>query len=66
MPLPLVEKLSLLLPPTFYYRRRIARESRTGELELGALAQLIGRGGTTIDVGANQGFYAFALAWIST
>jgi FkbM family methyltransferase len=65
MPLPLVEKLSLLLPPTLYYRRRIAREIRTGEPELGALAQLVGRGGTAIDVGANQGFYAFALARIA-
>lgn len=65
MPLPLSERLTMLLPPALYYRRRIAREIRTGEPELGALAQLVGRGGTAIDVGANQGFYAFALSGIA-
>lgn len=65
MPLALVEKLSLLLPPTIYYRRRIAREIHAGEPELAALAQLVGRGGTAIDVGANQGLYAFALASVA-
>jgi FkbM family methyltransferase len=61
MSLPLIEKLTMLVPPGLYYRRRIAYETRTGEPELAALASLIGRGGTAIDVGANQGFYAFAL-----
>jgi FkbM family methyltransferase len=65
MPLPFAERLAMLMPPAFYYRRRIAYETRTGEPELGALASLIGCGGTAIDVGANQGFYAFALAEIA-
>jgi FkbM family methyltransferase len=64
MPLPLSERFIMLLPPAVYYRRRIAREVRTGEPELGSLAQFIGCGGTAIDVGANQGFYAFALSEI--
>ena len=55
----------MLAPPALYYRRRIAHETRAGEPELGALTSLIGRGGTAIDVGANQGFYAFALAEIA-
>jgi FkbM family methyltransferase len=65
MALPFAERLTMLLPPAFYYGRRIAREIRTGEPELGALAQLVARGGTAIDVGANQGLYAFALAGIA-
>jgi FkbM family methyltransferase len=59
------ERLTMLLPSALYYRRRIAREVRTGEPELGGLAQFIGRGGTAVDVGANQGFYAFALSEIA-
>jgi FkbM family methyltransferase len=62
MPLPLIEKLAMLAPPAWYYRRRIAYETRTGEPELAALATFVRRGGTAIDVGANQGFYAYALA----
>jgi FkbM family methyltransferase len=65
MALPLADKLAMLLPPAWYYRRRIAYETRTGEPELAALARLIGRRGTAIDVGANQGFYAFALAAVA-
>lgn len=65
MPLPFSERLAMLTPPALYYRRRIAHEIRTGEPELGALAQLVERGGTAIDVGANQGFYAFALSAIA-
>jgi FkbM family methyltransferase len=65
MPLPLIERLTMLVPPALYYRRRIAHEIRDGEPEVGALAQLVGHGGTAIDVGANQGFYAFALAGVA-
>jgi hypothetical protein len=65
VPLPFAERLAILAPPALYYRRRIAYETRTGEPELGVLTSLIGRGGTAIDVGANQGFYAFALAEIA-
>ncbi len=64
MPLPFAERLAMLVPPVLYYRQRIAYETRTGEPELAALASLIGRGGTAVDIGANQGFYAFALAGI--
>jgi FkbM family methyltransferase len=63
--LPLREMLTMLLPPSVFYRRRIAEETRSGEPELAILEQLIGRGGTAVDVGANQGFYAFALAAVA-
>jgi FkbM family methyltransferase len=65
VPLPFADRLAMLVPPALYYRSRIAYETRTGEPELGALASLVGRGGTAIDVGANQGFYAFALAEVA-
>lgn len=65
MALPLREKLTMLVPPSLFYRRRIASEVRTGEPELAVLAELAPRGGTAIDVGANQGFYSFALSGIA-
>jgi FkbM family methyltransferase len=62
MPLPWREKLAMLLPPPLFYRRRIAYEAATGEPELAVLEALMRRGGTAVDVGANQGFFAFALS----
>ena len=56
MPLPFREKLTMLMPPSLFYRRRIAEETRSGEPELAVLAKLVPRGGTAIDVGANLGF----------
>src|SRR5438132_2584653 len=60
--LSLREKLTMLMPPSVYYRRRIAAEMRSGEPELALLAELIPAGGTAVDAGANQGFFAYALA----
>src|SRR5258706_2637105 len=65
MPLPLREWLTMLMPPSVFYRQRIAREARTGEPELAVLAKLVPRGGTAVDVGANQGFFAYALSAIA-
>src|SRR5271169_487957 len=65
MPLPLREKLTMLVPPTWFYRRRIAYELGTGEPELAILAEFMPHGGTAIDVGANQGFFAYALAAVA-
>jgi FkbM family methyltransferase len=65
MPLPFREKLAMLAPPSLFYRRRIAEEARSGEPELALLAELLPHGGTAVDVGANQGVYAFALADIA-
>ena len=60
--LPVRDLLTLLTPPAAYYRRRIAAEARAGEPELAVLAKLMRRGGTAIDAGANQGFFAYALS----
>jgi FkbM family methyltransferase len=65
MALPLRERLTLLVPPRLFFRRRIAYETRSGEPELAVLATLMRRGGIAIDVGANQGFYAYALSEIA-
>jgi FkbM family methyltransferase len=62
MSLPWRESMAMLLPPAWFYRRRIAEETRLGEPELAILAELMPRGGTAVDVGANQGVFAYALA----
>src|SRR5439155_22339583 len=62
MTLSLPERLAMLMPPSVFYRRRIAQEARTGEPELAVLAELVPRGGIAVDVGANVGFFAYALA----
>src|SRR5262245_22012812 len=63
MPLSLRERLTMLMPPSVFYRQRIAQEARTGEPELAVLAELVPRG--AVDVGANVGFFAYALADIA-
>jgi hypothetical protein len=45
MPLSLRERLTMLMPPSVFYRQRIAQETRTGEPELAVLAELVPRGG---------------------
>jgi FkbM family methyltransferase len=65
MPLSLRERLTMLTPPSVFYRQRIAQEARTGEPELAVLAELVPRGGIAVDVGANVGFFAYALADIA-
>ncbi|HEU5273048.1 MAG TPA: FkbM family methyltransferase [Xanthobacteraceae bacterium] len=62
MPLPWRERLAMLLPPPWFYRRRIAEEARAGEPELLMLDRFMRRGGTAVDIGANQGVFAFALS----
>lgn len=65
MPLPWRDRLTMLMPPPHFYRRRIAAEILSGEPELAVLADLMPRGGTAVDVGANQGVFAYALAGIA-
>ena len=59
------DKLTMLLPPSLYYRRRIKEEIASGEPELALLDRLMPRGGTAVDAGANYGFFAFALSAIA-
>jgi FkbM family methyltransferase len=65
MPLPFRERLTMLMPPSWFYRRRIGQETRSGEPELAVLAELVPSGGTAVDIGANQGVFAYALAGIA-
>jgi len=62
MALPFREKLTMLMPPSLFYRRRILTELQSGEPELAILPTLFRRGGTAVDAGANQGFFSFALS----
>jgi FkbM family methyltransferase len=65
MALSLGEKLTLLMPPSLFYRRRIDEEAKAGEPELALLQEIVPRGGTAIDAGANQGIFAYALSAIA-
>jgi FkbM family methyltransferase len=63
MTLPWYERLTMMaVPASVYYRRRLADEATWGEHELSVLGQIVGPGGTAIDVGANQGVFAFAFS----
>src|SRR5262245_32224836 len=65
MPLPLRDRLVMLLVPSaLYYRRRLADEAEWGEHELAILDDIVAPGGTAVDVGANQGFFAYAFSRI--
>lgn len=66
MPLPLGDRLKMLMmPASLYYGRRIVDEAEWGEHELSVLAQLAAPGGTAVDIGANQGFFAYALSQVA-
>ena len=65
MTLPLRHWLDMLLPPSLYYRRRIAEEAAGGEPELHMLRELMPSRGLAVDVGANQGFFSYALAQVA-
>jgi FkbM family methyltransferase len=65
MVLPIRVRLMMLMPPSLFYRQRIAAETRSGEPELAMLAKLVPRGGTAVDVGANQGLFSYALSYIA-
>src|SRR5262249_24965628 len=62
MTLPIREKLAMLVPPSLFYPRCISEQARSGEPELAVLAKLLPGGGTAVDVGANQGFFSYALS----
>jgi FkbM family methyltransferase len=63
MTLPFRERLTMrLMPSGLYYRRRIADEAEWGEHELDVLSEIMAPGGTAVDVGANQGFFAYAFS----
>ena len=49
-------------PPEAFYARRLREEIEGGEPELAMLGSLVGKGGVAIDIGANEGVYAYALS----
>lgn len=57
--------ITTLVPSSLYYRGRIADEAEWGEHELCVLDQIVAPGGTAIDVGANQGVFAYAFSRIA-
>lgn len=54
-----------LVPSALYYRRRLADEAEWGEHELDVLSEIMAPAGTAVDVGANQGFFAYAFSRIA-
>jgi len=54
--------VTTFVPSLLYYRGRVADEATWGEHELSVLPKFVPRGGTAIDVGANDGVFAFALS----
>jgi FkbM family methyltransferase len=66
MPLPLHDRLKYLFVPGFlYYPWKSHKEARYREPELRILHDIVPHGRVAIDVGANRGFYAFALSKIA-
>ncbi len=48
--------------PDAFYARRVREETDAGEPELAMLGSFVGKGGVAVDIGANEGIYAFALS----
>lgn len=55
----------LVMPSRLYYEHRVADEAEWGEHELSILHEIVPGDGTAVDVGANQGFFAYALAKVA-
>jgi FkbM family methyltransferase len=53
------------MSPTDYYEPRLLDEALWGEYELRLLHKLAKPNGTAVDVGANQGFFAYALSKVA-
>ncbi len=45
-----------------FYARRLREEVEGGEPELAMLGSLVGKGGVAVDIGANEGIFAYALS----
>jgi hypothetical protein len=60
------DQLKQLVPGWLYYPHKIAQLSRDGEPELRILSDLVPAGRPAIDVGANRGFYSYALSKLAS
>lgn len=65
MGLSLDDKIKRWIPAGFYYSQKIAKVTKNGEPELRILHDLVPAGCTAIDVGANRGYYSYALSKIA-
>ncbi len=66
MTLPLHDRFKRLLPGYLYYPHKIAKEARGMEPELRILNEIVPAGRLAIDVGANRGYYSYALSRIAS
>ena len=64
MKLSVEDRVKNLLPAWLYYPYKIGREARAVEPELAMLRELVPAGCTAIDVGANRGYYSWALSGV--
>ena len=55
-------RFALTESPDAFYARRLREEIEGGEPELAMLGSLVGKGGVAVDIGANEGVYAYALS----
>ena len=65
MKLSVEDRIKNLLPARLYYPYKIRREIRGVEPELAMLRELVPAGCTAIDVGANRGYYSWALSCVA-
>jgi len=65
MKLSLEDRVKNLLPAGLYYPYKISQEAHAVEPELAILHELVPIGCTAIDVGANRGYYSWALASVA-
>jgi FkbM family methyltransferase len=65
MKLSVEDRVKNLLPARLYYPYKISREARNVEPELRILRELVPVGCAAIDVGANRGYYSWALSSIA-
>jgi FkbM family methyltransferase len=65
MKLSVEDRVKNLLPARLYYPYKIRREVRGVEPELAMLGELVPAGCTAIDVGANRGYYSWALSRVA-
>ena len=60
------DRIKRFLPAGFYYPRKIAKEAKKHEPELGVLNNLVPAGRAAIDIGANRGYYSYALSKLAS
>lgn len=60
------EQVKQLVPAWLYYPHKIAKCARDGEPELNILRDLVPAGCTALDIGANRGYYSYALSKIAS